>query len=141
MNTLIQDLGSRGEKLLAENIHDNEQTLAKLKGSWGEGLVVTDKRLYILKWGFLAGSTFGGRCNAFDYHQITSIEIKKGVITGTVEILTAATQNSQKTYWGSGNNSAIKADNIVTFKDRKAFPLFQEAVKLGRDLITKAHRA
>ncbi|MFH1171910.1 MAG: hypothetical protein V1778_05255 [bacterium] len=139
MNTLSHDLGRRGEKLLQKNLQANEKVLAKLKGSWGEGLVITDRRLYILKWGFQAGSTFGGRCNAFEYSQIVSLEINKGVMTGTIEVLTPATQNSQKTYWGIGNNSAIRADNIVTFKNRKMSEVFQEATKLGREMISKAH--
>lgn len=138
-DNLIQKLDGRGEKLLMENINENEEKVfVKLQGSFGEVLVITDKSLYILKWGFMAGSILGGRCNAFGFNSITGLEIKKGLLTGTFEVLTPATQNTQKSYWGSGSNDAIKSDNIVTFQQNK-FNLFQEAVKIGRELINKSY--
>jgi len=127
---LIHNLGNRGERLIEENLH-GDKIIVKLKGSFGEGLVITDKRLYVLKWGFMAGNFLGGRCIDFGYSNIVGLEIKKGWGTGTFEVLTPATQNAQKSYWGTGNNSAIRSDNVVTFQSNK-FGLFQEAVKIGR---------
>lgn len=136
---LVEDLGGRGEKLFDDNISKSEQVVVKVKGSLGEGLVITDKRLYVLKWGFMAGSAFGGRCMAFEFKNISSLEIKKNLLTGTLEVLTAATQNSQnKNYFGTGQNSAIESDNIVTFQGVD-FKLFQEVTNIGRDMINKAH--
>jgi len=140
VGSLIQSLGGRGEKIFKENLVDEmEKTIVKLKGSFGEGLIITDKRFYVLKWGFMAGNTFGGRCNVFEFASITGVEIKKNWLTGTFEVLTPATQNSQKSYWGNGASSAIKSDNIVTFQQNK-FNYFQGAVNLGRELISKFHR-
>jgi len=134
----MQNFGDRGEKILKENIVNNEEKIfVKLQGSFGEGLVITDKRLYVLKWGFMTGNLIGGRCNVFEFGNITGIEIKKGW-TGTFEVLTPATQNTQKSYWGKDNNSAIKSDNIVTFQQDK-FNLFQEATKIGREMISNFH--
>jgi hypothetical protein len=138
-NNLIQKIDGKGEKLLNENVDQNKETiLVKLKGSFGEGLVLTDKRLYVLKWGFMTGNTFGGRCNAFDYNIITGLEIKKGLLTGTFEVLTPATQNAQKSYWGSGKDSAAHSDNVITIQ-RDKFQLFQEATRVGRELINQLH--
>jgi hypothetical protein len=134
MKKIIQNFGGRGEKLLRDNLKDHEKVLVKIKGTWGEGLVITDKRFYILKWGFMAGNTFGGRCMAFDLKNVTGLEIKKSLMTGTFEILTPATQNAQKSYWSSGSNSAAESDNVITFQ-RSDFTVFQEAANVGRDLI------
>lgn len=131
---LIQDYGSRGEKIFKDNIQEHEKTLVKIKGSWGEGLVITDRRICVLKWGFMVGNTFGGRCMVFELKNVTGIEIKKGLMTGTFEILTPATQNTQKSYWSSGSNSAAESDNVITFQ-RSDFSTFQEAANIGRDLI------
>jgi hypothetical protein len=136
-NNLVYELGSRGESLVRENIH-GDKIIVKLQGSFGEGLVITDKRIYVLKWGFMAGNFLGGRCIAFGFNNIVGLEIRKGWATGTFEILTPSTQNTQKTYWGSGENSAIKSDNIVTFQSNK-FQIFQEAVRIGRELIHNPH--
>lgn len=136
---LIQKLGGRGEQILKENINKNEEKMfVTLQGSFGEGLVITDKRLYVLKWGWMAGNILGGRCGAFDFNSITGLEIKKGLLTGTFEVLTPATQNAQKSYWGINNKNAIKSDNVITFQQNK-FNLFQEATKIGRELINKTY--
>jgi hypothetical protein len=134
---LVQRLGGRGERLVRDNI-SGDKVLVKLQGSFGEALVITDRNLYVLKWGFMAGNFLGGRCIAFGHRNIVGLEIKKGWVTGTFEVLTPATQNAQKSYWGSGSNSAIQSDNVVTFQSNK-FDLFQEAVKIGRELINKSH--
>lgn len=131
-NPLIEPLKSQGEKLVEENISKDEEILAKLRGDHGQALIITKKRLYVLKWGFSTGNMFGGKCNAFDYKRITGIEIKKGLLLGTVEILTASTQNTQKSWGGK----AMQADNMITFqKDR--FGQYQEVVNLVRNLISE----
>lgn len=134
-NSIVQNLGNRGESLLANNISSDETIYVKLKGSLGEGFVVTDKRVYVLKWGYMTGNTFGGRCLAFELRNVTSIEFKKKLATGTVEVLTPATQNAQKSYWGQGANSALKSDNVITFQ-RSQFKHFQKGVNIARDIIS-----
>lgn len=134
---LVENLGSRGEKILENNVSQNEKATIKLKGAHGEALVLTNKRLYVLKWGFVAGSTFGGRCLGFHFNDIMGVEFKKGVLTGLVEILTPATQNTQKGYWGArGGGSAIESDNAVTFT-RDKFSKFQEAVAVIREIVNQ----
>jgi len=138
-NELMQEFGGRGEKLASENInHPDEKIFAKLKGSFGEGLIVTNRAVYILKWGMMVGNIFGGRCNAFSLKNISSLEIKKGLLTGTFEVLTPATQNANKSFWGTKNDSALKSDNVVTFQ-RNKFDSFQKATNVGREMINNAH--
>ena len=73
---LIMPLHKRGEKLLTDNLSQDETVLVKLPGQFGQGLVMTNKRLYIVKWGFQAGSTFGGKCIAYEYRNITALEMR-----------------------------------------------------------------
>ncbi|KKL51685.1 hypothetical protein LCGC14_2293000, partial [marine sediment metagenome] len=100
--------------------------------------VVTDKRLYVMKWGSMLGQDLGSRCIAFEFGNITGIEIKKSVMSGTVEILSPATKSSQKTYWGRGEDSAARSDNVVTFQTSR-FKHFQRAVNTVRELIADYH--
>jgi hypothetical protein len=138
-NDLVQGFKGRGEKLLKENIvNDNEKFLVKLQGTFGEGLVITNQRMYVLKWGFMAGNTGGGRCNVYEFRNITGLEIKKGMLTGTFEVLTPSNQNAQKSYWDTGSNSAVASDNVVTFQ-KDQFGSFQRAVKMGRELVNDFH--
>ena len=129
----IQNLGNRGEKLIEENLH-GDKVFVKLKGAFGQGLVITDKRIYVLKWGYMTGNFFGGRCTGFGYNNIVGLEIRKNLSTGIFQVLTPSNQESQKTYWGTGSNDATRSDNIVTIFSND-FNSFQEAAKIGRELI------
>lgn len=138
-SVLIENLSSKGEKLFTDNISDDEEILVKLKGTFGEAFVLTNKRLYVIKWGFQAGNMFGGRCNAFEFANTTGIEHKKGLLMGTIEVQTPSMQNTQKSYWGTGSNNAVSSDNIVTFQ-RQKFDAFLEGAKLAREMINIWHQ-
>lgn len=139
---LIQPLGGRGERLLAANLMDGEEVYAKLPGNGGQALVLTNKRLYIVKWGFMAGQTFGGKCIAYEYRNITALEIKKHLLTSLVQVLTPATRdNNRLSYWNTRSkdqNNARESDSAVTF-NASSVPAFQEAVNLGRHIISQMH--
>ena len=132
---LIDKLDSRGEGILKKNLHADEGVIAKLKGSFGEAFVVTNHNVYVVKWGFMAGQFWGGRCNCYPYQRIVGIECKKSLSTGIVEVLTAANQNVKgMSYWGSGANRASESDNAVSFFTRD-YDKFQEAVNRARKLM------
>lgn len=131
---LFADIGKRGEKLLAQNLQAGEHVFAKVRGDFGQAFVVTDKHVFIVKWGMQAGSTFGGKCVSFSYPNITGIQIKQQTFKALVQVLTPATQDNRKlSYWGGrdGNNNAIESDSAVTFSRPEA-PLFQKAVNLAK---------
>lgn len=137
---LIVNLGGRGEQILKKNLQAGEALIAKLKGSFGEAFVVTERNVYIVKWGFMVGQFFGGRCNCYPYQRIVSIECKKSLTTGIVEVLTAANQNVKgMSYWGLGARSASQSDNAVSFFTRD-YDKFQEAVNKARKLMDEAGR-
>jgi Short C-terminal domain len=138
---LVQDLGDRGEKLLANNLSSGEKVLVKLKGNFGQAFVLSNRRLYVVKWGFQAGQTFGGKCVAFELPTVTGVQIKKHLASALVEVLTPATQDNRKlSYWGGRgkSNNAVEADNAVTFP-KAASASFQEAVNLIRSRIAHSH--
>lgn len=113
-----------------------EEIKAKLKGQNGQGFVVTNRRLYVLKWGVLAGNTFGGRANAFEFSRISGIEIKRGLLTGIVEVLTPA--NRDVKYGGIFDIESLQSDSAIRIF-RKDYPIFLEAVKLARELLSEQH--
>jgi len=136
---LIESFSKRGEKYLSENLQNGEKILAKLNGAFGQGFVLTDQHIYVVKWGYMTGNTFGGRCSAFNYKNIVGVEIKKGLATGVIEVLSSATRNEELSYWKSNpKNSALKNNYAVTFRTG-GFKQFQQATLIARDLINKAH--
>lgn len=138
---LMADIGKRGEKLLAQNLHDDEKILAKVRGDFGQAFVVTDKHVFIVKWGFQAGSTFGGKCISYAYSNITGIQIKQQTLKALVQVLTPATQDNRTlSFWGGRGKSdnAVESDNAVTFS-RPDAPVFQTAVNLAKDQMENRH--
>ena len=131
-NILIQNLTGKGEEVFNENVTKEEKILVKIRGYSGQGLVITSKKLYIIKWGFFTGNPFAGKCIAFNFKDITGLEIRKGIEQGKLEVLSPATQNIQ------GGQQDFEKDNIVTFIKKEKYDLFQEAVNIARELITKS---
>lgn len=140
ISELIMPLKGRGEKILAENLSSEEKVMVKLQGQFGQALVMTNKRLYIVKWGMQSGSTFGGKCIAYEYRNITAIEIRKHAVSRFVQILTPATQDRKLSYWAGSDkpDSAIASDFAVTYEGKKD-KLFQESVNLARRVMEKMH--
>ena len=133
----IKNLGPRGEQILESNLQTGEEILIKLRGNFGQALVLTDKHIYIPKWGFMTGNTFGSKCMVFSYNNIIGIDIKKGIADNTLTILSSATRNNPLlSYWGRGSRDAKKSDYAVTFRQQD-FSLFQYAANLGRELVNK----
>jgi len=66
----------------------------------------------------MTGNIFGGRCSAFNYNDVVSVEIRKNLNTGVLEILSSATRDKHLSYWNQGENSAFKSNYAVTLPVR-----------------------
>jgi hypothetical protein len=71
--------------VLSEVLEANETVHIKLKGAFKEALVCTNKRVLILKTGFMTGQTFGSNVFQSSYRNITGVQVKKHLITGYFE--------------------------------------------------------
>jgi hypothetical protein len=80
---VTEDLGKKGEELLIKYIEPGEQVVAKVTGIKGEGIALTDKRVYLLKWGGLTGLSVGGGISRFYYS-----EIKEAYMSGALLVVT-----------------------------------------------------
>jgi len=133
---VIEPLANEGEALVKANIVAGENILVKLSGfcGWqeGEAFVVTDRRIYVLKWGMGTGHPFGGYCGAYDFSQITGLDVRKVFLGGMLEVLTAANRNKS---FLSGN--ARKANNVVVFDWFRQGEAFQRALSIAREAIHK----
>jgi hypothetical protein len=132
------NLGKRGDRILKDNILDGEEITDCIKGTQGEAVVLTNKRLLILKWGFMTGNTWSGRCTAFDFKNITSIELTNSIMTGQIQVNTPAHQNANKSYWSTDSkDNSLGTNNIVTFGIDKRDEA-KKFVKTARDAASEA---
>ena len=127
---LVQDIDKKCAKLLADNILPDEQIVISLPGVSKQALVITNKRLYIIKY-FMSVQT----CVAFEFKSMVAVKTSKSFLRPyTFQIVTAGNQDSSL-----ANQNPVYMDNTLTFKDKRVIPLFQQAVNYCRDQITKVH--
>lgn len=133
---VVEPLENEGEALVKANIVAGETILVKLSGfcGWqeGEAFVVTDRRIYVLKWGMGTGHTFGGHCGAYGFSQITGLDVRKVFLGGMLEVLTAANRNKSPFL-----RDPKKADNVVVFDWFRQGEAFQRALSIAREAIQK----
>jgi TonB family protein len=124
---LIDQLPRRLDTLLSELLEPNETVHIKLKGAFKEVLVCTNKRVLILKAGFMTGQTFGSNVFQVPYHKITSVQVKKHLMTGYFELSAGGIQNRPTSFWQTGQSSAEDRENCVSLNSSDAFRRFREA--------------
>lgn len=124
---LIHPIPPNIEKALAQLLASDETVYIKMKGAFKEVLVCTNKRVVILKTGFMTGQMFGLKQFQMPLEMITSAEVNATLGMGFIEISAGGVQNTPKSYWGSGNKSAQEAPNCVSIS--------------GADLVSRFRRA
>ena len=124
---LINQLPGRLEKLLSELLEPNEIVHIKLKGAFAEALVCTNKRVLILKAGFMTGQTFGSNVFQVPYRNITGVQVKKHLTTGYFELSAGGVQNQPTSYLGASRSAARERENCVSLNSSDVFPRFREA--------------
>lgn len=127
---LKETLPRKLEKALAQTLMPSEMVLLKIKGLFTEGLICTDKRVIILKGGFLAGQMFGTNLFQCAYRQISSADIKLNILTGYFELSTAGMQQTEKKFWSNSTKTdPAKAANCISLS-RRMQPKFRDACNL-----------
>lgn len=95
-----------------------------IMGAFGQAIVALTDRAVVVKAGFMAGATGGGRATSFNYADIVGIEINAGWVNAVIEIVTAGhTGTPQHDWWEMG-------------KDRDPWKL-SNALPLTKDLLEK----
>jgi Short C-terminal domain len=94
------------ERALAEqNIAPGESVRFCLVGTGNQGFVALDDRLLIVKTGFMAGTSFGGRATSFRYADIAGVQVNTGLVKGTIEVHTAAMGATKASdFWSNDEN-------------------------------------
>lgn len=87
---LVKKLKGKLNSAYLDTITADERVDVCLPGSSGEGIVVTDKRVIILKAGkFTGAGFFGAKAKSFPYNQITSVDLRIATLGGHLQLTTA----------------------------------------------------
>lgn len=124
---LMDLLPGRLDKLLSELLEPDEKVHIKLKGAFVEALICTNKRVLILKAGFMTGQTFGSNVFQVPYRNITGVQVKKHLLTDYFEVSAGGVQNQPASYWGGGRSAARERENCISLNSNDAFRRFRDA--------------
>lgn len=110
--SLISDLPGKLGKAFSDNIGSQEEVLVKLSPSSGEAIVVTSRRVLIIKAGNVTGAGFfGARAKSFSFQDIASVDLRVGVMGGHIQIAAAGTVEHAE----GGIMNMVAAENAITF--------------------------
>jgi hypothetical protein len=116
--SMKQALPPKLDELVRNNQMAGEEILLCIKGLQQEFLVCTDRRVMIVKSGFMTGNTFGSNLFQLSYANVTSAQVKSGFLGGYFELSTGGMQNTPKHLMNSaakGQPTAQHSPNCVSF--------------------------
>ena len=118
------------QNIIDINISQDEKVELAIKGVFKEYLICTDKKVYIIKKGFMTGHFFGKGNFSIPYSKITNVEIDFHLMTGYFEISTGGLENKRLNYWSNdAHDDPSKQPNCISlnsackkeFEDAKQF--------------------
>lgn len=138
---LLEDLPDRLEAELKKLLSPGERVLQKIKGAFKEGLICTDRRVIILKGGFMTGQIFGNDAYQEPYSNIAGVQVTFHLMSGYFELNAGGMQNSMKSYWSSNRKSdPSKAPNCVSLNSRRQAEKFRSACSFILTKIDESRR-
>ncbi|MGF1275546.1 PH domain-containing protein [Acetobacter pasteurianus] len=135
-NPLVEDLPSALKLKEDEILNNDEKIIIRLKGAYKEALICTNKRIIIIKTGFMTGQTFGSNTFQLPYKSIATAEVKYKMLSGYFEISAGGMQNTEKKFWSSNSsNSPVKAPNCISLDSKIQASKFREACSVIMDMV------
>ncbi len=112
----IAGLTGRTKKRAERNINPDERIEFNIVGEMGHCIVALQNRLLVIKPGFMAGATFGGRVTSFYYRDVNGIEVNTGLMSGVIEVNTPSYQGTQeRDFWNvkDKNKDPYRVSNCI----------------------------
>lgn len=82
-----------------------------------EAIILTNRRLIVVKVGWLAGSSGGGRVTSFAFHDVVALQVQLGLMMGSLSVQSpgyGATQTGD--YWDKRNQQdVLKLPNVISW--------------------------
>lgn len=92
------------EEIIAGVLPKGEKVEVAIKGAFREYLICTNKKVYIVKKGYMTDHTFGKGNFSIPYARVTNVEIDFHLGSGYFEISAAGLENKRLSYWANDRN-------------------------------------
>lgn len=109
---MMKPLPEKEAQIAQQSMTEGEQQVGWMLGLHDQLALATDRRLLIVKTGWLVGSAFGHKSTSFDYRNLTAVEIRSTMAFGFFEVSAGGMSlpNAPK-----GRQKQQEMPNIVTF--------------------------
>lgn len=112
--------------LVKENVHDQENYLAVVKGIKGEALAVTDKGVHIVKE--------ADRCSYFPFSAIASVKAYRELRRGKFELILRGDKRPEQALMMGYEEDP--SEHVINFPFAK-MPMFKKVIAMIREKINE----
>jgi hypothetical protein len=135
------ELKGKLKRLAEENMVEGESIEFVILGMSKQAIAALQDRVLIIKHGYQAGTTFGGKVTSIEYHDITGVEVRKGMATGVIEISAPGYQaKGGAGYWSASRyNHPSYLENTIPIR-RAGITKQQDAINALRAKVQEAKR-
>jgi hypothetical protein len=92
----IDALDKKARKLAERTLGEGEELVAVIRGRSRQAMIVTDRRIVMVKPGLLAGAWLGPKAAAFALTEITTVNVHGGRGMGALELVIAGRPREAK---------------------------------------------
>jgi hypothetical protein len=110
MTPTIGELHKKARKLAERTLGDDEELVAVIRGRSRQAMLVTDRRVIMVKPGLMAGAWLGPKAAGFPLTEITTVNVHTGRGMGALEVVVA------------GRPREAKADLTTAFQSPQWLP-------------------
>jgi hypothetical protein len=96
MTPTIEELHKKARKLAERTLDDGEELVAVIRGRSRQAMIVTGRRIVMVKPGLLAGPWLGAKAAAFALTDITTVNVHSGRGMGALELVIAGRARQDK---------------------------------------------
>jgi hypothetical protein len=97
MTPTIEELHKKARNLAVRALGDDEELVAVIRGRSRQAMIVTDRRIILVKPGLMAGPWLGAKAAAFALTEITTVNVHSGRGVGALELVIAGRARENKT--------------------------------------------
>lgn len=119
----------RVKYLLEDHMGDEEDILFSIEGMDGQLIVALDKRLLVVKPGFVDGADFGGVVASIYYSDISGIEVKIGRTNKVIKIHTSSYQLDDNYVQNYQGNRVAQVKDFWLSTQPDSIPITRWALK------------
>jgi hypothetical protein len=92
----LDRLPKRARRAAEANLDDDEHIVTVIEGRSRQALILTDRKVLIVKSGWIAGTTFGAKFAALSFAEIAAINVHTGPGIVALEVVKAGSKRPKR---------------------------------------------